>query len=342
MTMPNSDYWEKRFLTLEQATTNKTEAYYASVSLLFQKAMEALEGEIAKWYAKFAKSENISYAEAKRLLTSNELKAFKMTLSEYIKKGSSLDPKWLKELERASTRVHISRLEMLEYQLVQLIQELFAEYEGSIDDHLIDIYQYSYYHSAYEIAKGTGVGTTLTTLATDDIKKIISKPWAVDGRDFSERIWSDRTKLVNELHQVMMRGFTTGSGQWKMTEDLVKRMNVSYSNAARLISTETAFVRSTSDAQAFKDTDVEQYKYVATLDRRTSQVCRSLDGKIFDLKDREVGVNAPPMHPRCRSTTVPYFGVTYGMRAARDKDGKTIYVPASMKYQDWYDKFVTD
>jgi hypothetical protein len=63
-----------------------------------------------------------------------------------------------------------------------------------------------------------------------------------------------------------------------------------------------------------------------------------LDGKIFDLKDKEVGVNWPPLHPHCRSSTACVIdGLTReGLtRAARDKDGKSVYVPRDMKYNSW-------
>mgnify|MGYP002586667630 FL=1 len=336
--MPSENYWEERFLALEEAQKDRSEAYYAKVAASFDLAVSAIEREIAAWYAKFAKRENISLSEAKRLLRSNELEEFKMSLEEYIQKAT--DPKFKKQLERVSAKVHVSRLEALEIQLKQLIYDMFSEYEGSIDDFLITSYENNYYHAAYEIAVGTNEGMALSVLAKDEIAAIVTKPWAVDGKTFSERIWGNKEKLINDIHAVLTQGFATGAGQWKMTKELVKRTGVSYSNAARLIATESSFVRSVADKNAFNDTGVEQYKLVATLDKRTSQICRSMDGKVFKMSEFEIGVTAPPFHPRCRTTKIPYFGVTYGKRAARDKEGNTIYVPADMKYQDWYDKFI--
>ena len=88
---------------------------------------------------------------------------------------------------------------------------------------------------------------------------------------------------------------------------------------------------------------MEKYEILATLDGRTSEICRDMDGKVFGIKDYEVGTTAPPFHPNCRSTTVPYFDdeFTEGeQRAARDGDGETYYVPADLKYKDWERKFL--
>ncbi len=68
-----------------------------------------------------------------------------------------------------------------------------------------------------------------------------------------------------------------------------------------------------------------------------------MDGKVFERKDYQIGVTAPPMHPHCRSTTVPYFDDTLTQteqRAARGEDGKTHYMPADMTYKEWYKAYV--
>lgn len=338
--MQSDAYWETRYDELEAATNKAAENYYAFIAKVFDRAIREIEKQISQWYVKFAKNEGITYAEAKRLLTVGELKEFRMTLDEYLEKV--VDPKWAKELERASVKVHVSRLEALRIQVLNMVEEAYAEYLNTIEAELVEQYQYQYYHSAHVIQTGTNRGMTLVALNEDVVKKIISKPWAADGSDFSDRIWKDKKKLVENLYTIMTRDVITGESPQKMIDDLSKKMGVSKSNAGRLIHTEMSFVRNEAAKDSYKDTEVEQYKFVATLDRRTSAVCRSFDGKIFNLSEFKVGTTAPPMHPRCRSTTIPYYGVDYGTRVARDKDGKNIYVPSDMKYQEWYDKFIKE
>ena len=108
--------------------------------------------------------------------------------------------------------------------------------------------------------------------------------------------------------------------------------------ANRLIRTESAYVAGQTTAVAYDECGIEKYEYIATLDSRTSEKCSGLDGKIFEMSEKEVGVNYPPAHPHCRSSVAPVIdGLTReGLtRAARDANGKSVYVPRDMKYQEW-------
>ncbi|MGG6514246.1 UNVERIFIED_CONTAM: phage head morphogenesis protein, partial [Clostridioides difficile] len=131
-----------------------------------------------------------------------------------------------------------------------------------------------------------------------------------------------------------------GENPKKLVNDFAKRFNVSKSQAKNLIMTESAFFASASRKDCFNDLNVEKYEIVATLDLKTSNICRELDGKVFDMKDYQVGITAPPFHCRCRTTTAPFFSDEEGYRAARGEDGKTYYVPSSMKYNEWGEKYV--
>lgn len=111
----------------------------------------------------------------------------------------------------------------------------------------------------------------------------------------------------------------------------------------RLVLTESAFVASASRKDTYENLGVKQYKVLATLDIKTSEMCRKLDGKVFDLKDYKIGLTANPFHPRCRSTTVPNIDSKYiqnQQRAARNKEGKTYYVPSDMTYEQWHKTYV--
>jgi hypothetical protein len=91
---------------------------------------------------------------------------------------------------------------------------------------------------------------------------------------------------------------------------------------------------------------VDRYEYLATLDNRTSEICRELDGKVFDVKEAEVGVNQPPMHPYCRSTTIPSFedddiGAYITDRIARDRNGNSYLVGKDVTFKEWAEKYAS-
>ena len=173
---------------------------------------------------------------------------------------------------------------------------------------------------------------------------IIKNPWALDGKNFSDRIWSDKEKLINTLHTEMTQGFIRGDSLEDITKRITAKMNVSKSNVKRLVRTESAAYRSKAQLKAFQDLEVEKYQILATLDNRTSDICQDMDLKVFDLKNYEIGTTAPPFHVNCRSVTIPYFDdEEEGERAARDPEtGKTIYVSDKMTYKEWKQKFLVE
>ncbi|HBG1211725.1 minor capsid protein [Clostridioides difficile] len=341
--MKHKDYWRKRFEQLEEAQNNKSIKYYLELEKQYKLAMSNIERDILIWYNRFTENEGISLLEAKKLLNTRELEEFKWSVEEYIKYGkeNAINQKWMKELENASARVHITRLEALKLQIQQQVEVLYGNELDGIDKLMRDIYTSGYYHTAFNVQQGVNVGWSLMSLDTNRINKIISKPWAIDGLNFSERIWGKyRPTLVNELHTKLTQSIIRGENPKNLVNDFAKRFNVSKSQAKNLIMTESAFFASASRKDCFSDLEVEKYEIIATLDLRTSNICRELDGKIFDMKDYQVGITAPPFHCRCRTTTAPWFEDEEGYRAARGEDGKTYYVPSSMKYNEWYEKYV--
>ncbi|MNW48263.1 Phage Mu protein F like protein [compost metagenome] len=122
-----------------------------------------------------------------------------------------------------------------------------------------------------------------------------------------------------------------------------QRMGVSRTNAARLVRTESAHMVGEATFKGYEQSGVvKQYQFLATLDTRTSTICQSMDNRVFPLSEKQVGVNYPPLHANCRSTTVAYFDDDddIGERVARGEDGKYYYVPESMNYKEWYEKYV--
>ena len=341
--LQHKEYWAKRFEKLTDAQLDKGAEYYYNLQKQYRQAIANIEKDIAKWYTRYATENGITLTEAKRLLNGRELAEFRMDVKEYIAKGESLDPKWAKQLEAASTKVHVSRLEALKVQMQQQAEMLYGYEASGVDELVRKVYTDGYYHTAYEIQKGIGVGFDLMQLDTNKIDKLISKPWAADGKNFSERIWNNRAQLVSELENRLTQSIIRGQSPKKVIAEIAERFNVNKSRAGALVMTESAFFASASQRDAFNDLDVEKYEVLATLDSHTSETCRRMDGQVIPMSDYKPGVTAPPFHVRCRSTTVPFFDDEFSAldkRAARGEDGKYYTVPASMKYEDWENVFV--
>lgn len=343
--MNNAEYWKLRFEQLEQAQNQKGVKAYADIERQYKEAQKQLEGQIARWYQRFATNNGISLAEARQYLKGADLKEFKWDVQEYIKYGqdNALNSGWMKELENASAKYHISKLEALKVQTQHSLEVMYAKQFGTMHGALSDAFESGYYHTAYELQHGFNVGWDIAGLDQAQIEKVLAKPWAADGYNFSERIWGNKNKLISEVHNELSRNIMLGADPQKAIDSLAKKMNTSKNNAGRLVMTEEAYFSSAAQKDCFESLGVEQYEIVATLDSHTSDICRSLDGKHFPMKDYQPGVTAPPFHVYCRSTTVPYFDEQFdiGERAARDEEtGKTYYVPDDMNYQEWKETFV--
>lgn len=342
--MTNAEYWKQRFTQLEAAQNRKGATAYLEMEKQYKAAQNELEAQIARWYQRFADSNGISLAQAKQWLKGQDLAEFKWDVKEYIKYGkeNAINGAWMQELENASSKFHISRLEALQIQTQNSLETMFAQQMGTMKKALSDVYASGYYHTAYTVQQGFGLGWDIARLDQAQIEKVLSKPWAVDGYNFSTRIWNSKTKLIGEVHNELSKNLLTGADPQKAIDSLAKKMGTSKSNAGRLVMTEQAYFSSAAQKDCFNDLDVEEYEIVATLDSHTSDICRSLDGKVFKMSDYKPGVTAPPFHVYCRSTTAPHFKDNFdvGERAARGADGKTYYVPDDVTYSEWKKAFV--
>lgn len=339
----SSKYWKNRFLEIEKASNAYGQDAFREIEPAFDSAQRQIQNEIEKWYYRFAKNNQISIEEAKKMLSAKELKEFHWDVEEYIKYGreNAINQQWMKELENASARVHVSRLEALKIRTQQAAEVAFGNELDVIDDMARKVYTEDYYRTIFEMQKGFNIGWDIGTIDQKKLDKLIVKPWAADGKNFKDRIWNSKSQMVSELHQQLTRACVLGKAPDEAIEAMTKYVDKDIKNkkhaARRLVMTEQAYFHSVSQKDAFNDLDIEEYKIVATLDEDTSEICQEMDGKIFPMSQYEPGVTAPPFHVFCRSVTAPKTDGEFavGQRIARGADGKTYYVPDDMTYKDW-------
>lgn len=337
--MRNDKYWANRMRILEESLLDKGYDYVKNLERQYATAIQDIESQIARWYQRFAAENGITLAEANKLLTTQELDEFRWTVEEYIKHGqeNAVSQAWLKQLKNASARVHVSRLDSLKLQLQEQAEVLHGAQTEALNSSLSEVYRRGYYHTAFELQKGIGVGWTLHGLTGDEIRKVLSRPWTLDAQTFSDRIWSNKEALVNKVNTELTQMIMRGSAPDKTIQAIAKRFNVSKSQAGRLVMTESAAFANEARKDCFRDLGVARYIIVETLDSETCALCGQLDGKVYPMSEYQVGVTAPPFHPWCRGTTAPYFEDLEGLgdRAARDNEGKVYDVPRGMTFEEW-------
>lgn len=336
----NADYWAQRMKQMEEALLDHSYTYVENLDKRFDAAIADVEKSIAMWYQRFAVNNEISLADAKKWLTANELKEFHWSVEEYIKFGeeNAITGAWMKQLENASAKVHISRLEALKLEIQQQAEALHAEVEAATEKAAREIYEASYYHTGYEVQKGLGFGWSMAAINDTIINKVLSRPWTADMRTFRDRCWKNKTDLVDGVTKHLTQMIIRGEAPDRAIAAIAKDFNVSKSKAGRLVMTESAYFSSAAQKDCFDELDVEEYQVIASIDVDTCSLCGAMDGKVFKMSDYQEGLTANPFHPYCRCCTAPYFADQQNLinRYAEDVvTGKAIKLEPGATYEDW-------
>lgn len=334
----NGAYWRKRAIELAEKQKREDDDLCLRFHREYERILHELDKEISIFYARYAANESVSMADARRLLRDAELEDFRMSLDEF--RDKALAGGFDKELEEVYLRSRISRLQALQTQVELRMMELFGSQRDVLRDHLQERYTDTYYRTVYAVSQQVDVASTFARIDPQTVEKILAVPWF--GSEFSSRIWADKDKLTRELMQTLSRGFVRGDSLGRMTKEFAKRMGVSESRAATLIHTESAHMAAEAAEQGYRETGVQSYQFEAALDLKTCAVCGALDQREFPLAEHETGINYPPLHPRCRCTTVPVTEFRIGSkRAARNPaTGKTEYVEKKLTYEEWWKMYV--
>lgn len=207
---------------------------------------------------------------------------------------------------------------------------------------LKEIAEGSYYNSIFQMQSRVGLAFSFAEWDSKLFEKLALSNWS--GKNYSKRIWDNTDKLSETLKSELIQGFIAGKTQREMSKVIMDRFNAGAFDAKRLVRTEGCYIANEMQMQAYDECGIEKYMYVATLDLRTSPICASLDGKIFNVKDGQPGVNMPPMHPFCRSTTIEGLDEEtlkrMQRRARNPVTGKNELLPAGTTYKEWYEKYV--
>ena len=293
--LPNEEYWSKREAYKLKKGLKDLKKIEKELVNEYKKAMNEIGKEISNLFYKYAKDNNLSYSDAKKYLNSSEFREFKRDLKSYIKLIEETgDEELLLELNTLSMKSRISRLEEMFYQCGKYINEVYESTNKKLQIAYSSTIKDNYYQTIYDIHKAIGVGASFSYIDNDMIKEILAFPWS--GRHYSSRLWSNRTKLKNAMVEELTQMLIQGKGVKETSRALSKRLDADLKNCIRLIHTEHSYFMEQASQKAYDECDIDKYKILATLDKRTSEICQKLDGEVFNVKDAIVGVNMPPFH----------------------------------------------
>ena len=293
--LSNEEYWIKREAYKLKKGLKDLKKIEKELVNEYKKAMNEIGKEISNLFYKYAKDNNLSYSDAKKYLNSSEFKEFKRDLKSYMKLIEETgDEELLLELNTLAMKSRISRLEEMFYQCGKYINEVYENTNKRLQIAYSSTIKDNYYQTIYDIHKAIGVGASFSYIDNDMIKEILAFPWS--GRHYSQRLWSNRTKLKNAMVEELTQMLIQGKGVKETSKALSKRLDADLKNCIRLIHTEHSYFMEQASQKAYDELDIDKYKILATLDKRTSEICQKLDGEVFNVKDAVIGVNMPPFH----------------------------------------------
>ncbi|MCM1223390.1 MAG: minor capsid protein [Lachnospiraceae bacterium] len=339
-------YWKNRMEATFLAGEKTAQELSVSLRTAYEEAARGIEKEIEAFYGRYAGMNGLSIVDVKKRLNPNELKSYAEETKRYYdmvdpsKIGKDMAESYRKELRYQSARSYMSRLEALKTDLKHIVVDLGGKERQGMETTLEKIYSDTYAMTRCAADVYRGFSTGFARLNHEQLNSAVHQKWL--GSEFSGRVWQDKGKLIDSLNTTFLQGVARGQNPRKIAEQMSESLGANYSACERLVRTETAHIANMATMKGYKDSGIKSYKILATLDSRTSEICRDYDGKVFDVKDMEVGVNAPPFHPNCRTTTVAHFEpdeidamFEEAQRVARNEGGKLYYVPASTTYRQW-------
>lgn len=340
--MDSEAYWAKRAEEREAAWQKKSrETLEKELAAYYEASLDHIQRNIDALYGRFAKDNALSVEEGRKLLTGKEYRIWRMSLEEYVAKIDAGDKMLERELNTLAMRSRISRFDKLYSETLMELDGLGRKTRDRMDGFLGDAYRDNYYRGLYEIGH---VGKALPAISQVDSKSVeavLRTPWS--GKNYSTRIWKNQKQLAQVIQDEVVASVHRGEDVRKVSRRVAEKMGVGLSNAQRLVRTELNYVHNQAALDSIRDAEMDYFRFVATLDSRTSTMCREHDGKIYPIDDADTGENIPPLHPRCRSIIVGSLGgreLKGQTRIAKGDEGKYIHVPAEMTYEDFQAVYV--
>lgn len=289
-------YWEKRMIQLFDAQDKQNAKFDKRMRKEYHRLEESIKNDVASYYTKYGKDNVIEYRNLVLALSPAERDLLYQDYEMFAKKY----PQYVHLMPVRESIYQLNRLEGLQLSIRMQMVELGVFEQEGFEKLLKEAYENGY------LSTMKGLDNAPSFFSVNDIalQKTLSEKW-INGGNFSDRIWANKEKLINTLNTEIRDGIIRGDDYKQMAKAIQHRMDVGAYESLRLVVTESAFVMNQANKQAFMDAGILKYEITAVMDRRTSPTCRGLNTEQFEFKNAKVGVNYPPFHAWCRTTTIP-------------------------------------
>lgn len=291
--------------------------------------------EINDFYRRYADEYGLTYEQAAREMSRADLQEWRGTVGDYIEQirrepNPQVRERLMREYDARSYNSRISRLDGLCGNIEMNVNNLYARADEQFRQLLGEEYTGGYYRAMYDLQTRLGYNGQFSTISREMVENTLAYPWS--GANFSDRLWRNKTALVDTIRETLTQGMIRGDNIRDMSRAVADKLNSSFRNAERLVRTETSHIHNTAEIAAYEAAGYEEYEFMASLGERTCEVCGGLDGQHFKISEKQFGVNFPPVHPNCRCTTVGWEPEEKELPEGEQRE--------ELSYEEWYGKYV--
>ncbi|MDS1161629.1 minor capsid protein [Streptococcus suis] len=340
MTIELSKHWKERYDAEEQRRAKSDEDLERQLDAIYKQHIAEIQKEIDAFWQRYADKNGITKLEAKKQadkldmdVVSYKAKQLVARAEKWRKEGRKVTQKDFTKAENDLMKLYnlkmkTSRLEVLQANLKLHQYELAMNELEATERHLIEAVRQENLYSAGILRDTLGSYQTAKT-STETIVYA-----NFHGSNWSTKIWERQDALREVVRKSVADTILRGKGTQLLIRQLEKEFKVSYEHARRLAVTETARVYSEAQKANYKANDFEYYEILA--ESGACNICKPYDEKHYKVDDMAPGHNAPPFHPNCRCTTVPYFEKEEQPFEAKTPEEIDNFFREQKSYQKWY------
>lgn len=338
------DYWEQRKAREMYEYMEEAEKVAAELQNIYAHASSVITKDMDRIFNRFMKRFKLTEDEAARILkvAGTDVNAVLRHMKNSVQTEGINEA--LAEIDAPAYRYRLNILEEKQRQIDAYMTNIKKIETNSVTDFFKKLAEKIYNHSMFDIQQMYGFGFSFTSFDKKAVDKLLKSNWS--GANYSKRIWKNTDRLAESLKEELITSMLTGRSDSRTAQAIQEHMHVGAYEARRLVRTESCYISKEMEMASYDECGIDTYMYLATLDMRTSKVCRELDHKQFKVSEQQTGVNAPPMHPFCRSTIISGASAEnlkeMKRRAFNYETGKTELVSGDMTYQEWYEKYVSN
>ena len=295
--MDSDAYWKNREAGQKRKNLQDEKKYRKRIEEIYADMLDEIEKEIDSFYARYAGKEGITMAETKKRVSTRDIEVYGRKAKKYVEE-KSISNQANEKMRLYNATVKINRLEMLKAKIGLELVGGFEKLQKYFGEKLTERTMQEFEYQAGILGERNQNSAKLADAIVNT---------SFQNAAYSDRVWMYQDLIMAELSTLLCTGFIQGQSAGNLTAQLRKRFGISQHNAERLMDTELRRVQTQAAKQSYERNGIEEYKFLTINARGPCGICKALDGKVFKVKDMQIGKNAPPMHPRCHCTMVPYW-----------------------------------